>query len=114
MVDKTATPRKVASQGLAPLAAAASIPLIQLYRNQYYGDANSTIWVSDPCDSAGYRLTLNSYWRVNVSSLGWVHQSCNRARTTNLALNAAATWVLSTPVLGSFDNNVNHMQVFQG
>lgn len=74
---------------------------------------NSTVIYGNagPCDGGGYRVVPNTYWQTNMSSIRR-QQTCDRATLFNRPQTQRGTFVLDTPTIGSFDNNVGRVQVF--
>lgn len=71
-----------------------------------------TVYVGAPCDTAGYRLSLDTYWRSNVSSLGRGDASCRKARVNNQAGTSASIFNLPAANLGAYNDNVSYMQIY--
>lgn len=99
-------------------APAADYPIAYWYENINYNRQSSggftTIYGGAPCDAAGYRLNVESWWQGRLSSiLGG--SSCDTAHITNRAENDAEDFSIlfggEGAWLGRFSDNVGHMQV---
>ncbi len=89
--------------------------LFSMYENSYAnayvaGQASSVYWngsyYSDPCDSAGYSVTLNSTWRSIVSSFRQGDVSCPKLRLYNKPLTGYAEFSANVNTLGGYNDNV--------
>ncbi|MFI9453553.1 hypothetical protein [Amycolatopsis sp. NPDC052450] len=100
--------------GHAISAIAEATPLMYWYSNGNYnrnaaGSMTTIYGSAGPCDSAGYRVEPDSYWKANMSSiLG--DNNCRYAHVTNRALNSAHDFNIDFGAegayLGGWDNNV--------
>lgn len=71
------------------------------------------IYAGASCDSAGYRVEPNSFWKKNISAILGAY-SCNRARVSNIALTSAEVFIISDTSLGAYNDNVGLIQVYNG
>lgn len=78
-----------------------------------FGGNHTAIYGSaGPCDSAGYRITPNSYWQTHISSISGAGQ-CNEVDLTTRSLNYADDFALSVGYIGStLNDNVGRVQVY--
>lgn len=88
--------------------------LIILFADTNRTGSSSAISAAGNCDNAGYRFQPSSFWATNVSSLGQGNSTCNRARLYDLSQTSTTIYVVPTNGIGVYDNNVHHMQVYNG
>lgn len=88
--------------------------LMTWYSDADYGGSSTDLYgYYGTCDSAGYRLEPDSWWRSNMSSAyGW--GNCTWADFVNSG-NYTARFQLPVPNLGDkVNDNVKYIQVFRG
>jgi hypothetical protein len=111
------------SMMLAKAGVPASTLLMTMFENVDYnsfalpgpGNARKDVFGSaGPCDSAGYRLGVDIWWSVRVSSILGAN-NCNVARVYNQALNDADDFGMRLFERGTwlerFNDNVGRFQV---
>lgn len=70
------------------------------------GDSTDIFGDAGPCDSAGYRIESNGYWKDNMSSIGGTIQ-CNRVDLNDKSLTYGETQILPTSWVGeTLEDNV--------
>ncbi|MBC8092807.1 MAG: hypothetical protein H7Y15_12870 [Pseudonocardia sp.] len=92
---------------------AASDLLMTWFTDRDYGGGQTDIFgYEGTCDTAGYRLAPNSYWRVRISSAAGFAQ-CNYADFVNIAKNYADGFGLPINYIGNtLNDNVGTIQVY--
>lgn len=92
-----------------------STDLVRLWQHAGWSGTRKLIQgLAGPCDSAGYRIGLSTWWQNNLSSVSRLTRSCNMGRYVNKMQTSSRTLAVPTRSLGSLDNNVHHFQVFDG
>jgi hypothetical protein len=96
---------------------AASYVLMHWYQNVNYNrDQQGAYWEfsGDRCDTAGYRINPDAFWRANLSSIVG-NYDCFVARVYNIALNSAADFNIHVDSdgrwLGAYSDNVGRIQL---
>lgn len=118
----TASSREDAQQHLQSTEAQSAIGarmaagnlLMTWYSDANYGGSSTDLYgYYGTCDSAGYRLEPDAWWRTNISSAyGW--GGCTWADFVNSS-DVSARFQLPVPNLGGAHNdNVKYIQVFRG
>lgn len=92
---------------------AASDLLMTWFTDRDYGGGQTDVFgYEGTCDTAGYRLAPNSYWRVRLSSAAGFGQ-CNYADFVNIAKNYADGFGLPIDYIGNtLNDNVGTIQVY--
>lgn len=103
--------RQVTTQTGPNVILSTALLMIWWQNASYTGNSTDIYGASGPCDSAGYKITPNSYWKVNLSSIQGTAY-CTHVTLTNRALNYAQGFTLPAHYFGtSLDNNVGIVQV---